>query len=824
MNKLRLVCVMTLVFSSVAAKAASASYAFGAGTFAVPSGPVAIATGDFNGDGRLDLVVSDGTGISILLGEPNGSFAPHVDYPTGTTPASGGVAVGDFNGDGKLDVVVIADPGFQMFFGNGDGTLQPSVGFELSVAPTGLTVGDFNKDGNLDIAFAIGGSDKPLVAVVLSEGKGAFESEVDYATASSSSVTTADINGDGNLDLVIGGEDPYSGVSVLIGKGNGKFQKYIATPVANYGCGALAVADLNNDGKADVVCGASDYYPGGVSVLLGNGDGRFSPAVFYPIDPVGNGPNVVVIADFNGDGKKDIASANYDGTDTSVFLGNGDGTFKGAKNYPGSINPVGIVTGDFNGDGIEDIASVAGYNISAAVTILIGRGDGTFANHVNQTIPPAPYDVSAGDFNGDGKPDLVTDSFHQPGAVSTLLGNGKGGFVVDEDKNVANFPSFLVTGDFNGDAKLDVVILDSSTNGSEISTLLGNGDGTLQAPLNQTVSSIPAGEFAAADFNRDGNLDLVICFQNSTGPSVLLGKGDGTFASPVFFNAGDTCGDPGSAFAADINDDDKPDVLVTTYNGISVLLGKGNGSFSPYAAILPGYTLQGLGDFNGDGKLDLVVSGGAALAGIALGNGNGTFQPPQTVFVPAVLSLDHTVVGDFNGDGNLDLAFISESSQTLSILLGNGDGTFGERIDLPTESSPWSMAAADFKGDGGLDMAVASAIATNKGELSIFGNRPVGALYPGSLTFGSVTVKGTRTLITELYNSGGGPLSITSISTTVGYSQTNTCGLTLSVGSSCEIRVTFKPTGAGELTGKLSIKDNATTKPQVVALSGTGVK
>jgi large repetitive protein len=100
----------------------------------------------------------------------------------------------------------------------------------------------------------------------------------------------------------------------------------------------------------------------------------------------------------------------------------------------------------------------------------------------------------------------------------------------------------------------------------------------------------------------------------------------------------------------------------------------------------------------------------------------------------------------------------------------------------------------------------------------------VGALYPGSLTFGSVTVKGTRTLITELYNSGGGPLSITSISTTVGYSQTNTCGLTLSVGSSCEIRVTFKPTGAGELTGKLSIKDNATTKPQVVALSGTGVK
>ena len=282
------------------------------------------------------------------------------------------MAVGDFNRDGKMDLVVLANPGFQILFGNGDGTFQPGVGFQLSNAPTGLVVGDFNKDGNQDLAFAIGGYSKPEVAVLLGRGNGTFEPEVDYATAGSSSVSKGDFNGDGKLDLAIGGGDAYLWVSVLLGKGDGTFGSYIATPVATNGCGAIAVADLNHDQKSDVVCGAYSYYPGGVSVLLGNGDGTFGSPVFYPIQVTGNGPNVVAIADFNGDGKPDVVSANYDGNDTSVLLGNGDGTFKAAKNYPASINPVRVVTGDFNGDGIQDIAVVAGYNASAQVTVLIG--------------------------------------------------------------------------------------------------------------------------------------------------------------------------------------------------------------------------------------------------------------------------------------------------------------------------------------------------------------------------------------------------------------------------------------------------------------------
>ena len=833
-NHPAIVLLLVITLASKFTMASVPAYAFGVGSFAVLESPTAIAVGDFNGDGRTDLAVTSGyvseyPTVSILLSQPDGSFAPAVSYQVGPygSPVTG-LAVGDFNGDGKQDLVVLANPDFQILLGNGDGTFQTGVGFQLSNAPTGVVVGDFNGDGKQDLAFAMGGYSKPQVAVLLGRGNGTFEPEVDYATAGSSSVTTGDFNGDGKLDLIVGGGSAYLGISVLLGRGDGTFGSYVATPIANNGCGAVATGDLNGDKKSDVVCGIWSTYPTGVSVLVGNGDGTFGSPVFYPIVPDASGSNVVAIADFNGDGRLDIASTNYVGYDVSILLGNGDGTFKSAKNYPGGINPIGVVIGDFNGDGIEDVASVGGYNTSASVTVLIGRGDGTFAGHFNKTITPNPYDMSVGDFNGDGKPDIAVDSFNfnGPGGVSVLLGNGKGGFTSHKDTNIGHSSSFLTTGDFNGDGRLDVLLVDSDPkSGSELlSTLLGNGDGTLQPPLSQTITSIPAGQLAVADFNLDGKLDLATCLQNTSGPSVFLGNGDGTFASPSFFNAGGMCGNPGSAFIADVNGDHKSDLLVTTYNGVSVLLGEGNGSFQPYSAILAGYTLQGIGDFNGDGKQDLVVSSMAFNVGIALGNGDGTFQAPQMVFIPSILSIDHGVVGDFNGDGELDFAFISSSPQMLSILLGNGDGTFRERIDLPTENSPWSLAASAFVVGSGLDIAVANAVYQGNGTLSMFANRPVAVLYPSPLEFGSVKVGNTKTVNTELYNSGGAPLKITTIKTTSEYTQTNTCGSTLAVGASCAVSVTFKPIVVGQHNGSLSIQDNATAKPQVVVLHASGVK
>lgn len=356
-----------------------------------------------------------------------------------------------------------------------------------------------------------------------------------------------------------------------------------------------------------------------------------------------------------------------------------------------------------------------------------------------------------------------------------------------------------------------------------LSTLLGNGNGTLQAPLNQNLSAAPS-KFAVADFNLDGKLDLATCFQLTPGVSVFLGKGDGTFAAPVFFDAGgNTVNEIGPVLTADLNGDHRPDLVVSTYSGISVLLGEGNGSFQPYHSVLPGYSLLGVGDFNGDGKPDLVVYSGTPFVGIALGNGDGTFKTPRSVYVP--MSVDRGLVGDFNGDGKLDFAFISLTYQTLSILPGNGDGTFGQRIDLPTENGPWSLTAADFTGSGGLDIALGIATLDNNGFVSIYPNRPVGALYPSSLQFGSQIIGTTsKVLTTKLYNSGGKPLAISAITTVGPYTQTHTCAASLAVGSSCTISVTFKPTTTGKQMGSLNVKDGATVKPQTIPLAGVGVK
>jgi hypothetical protein len=758
---------------------------------------------------------------------PDGSFSTAVDYPLGAFAATA-LAVGDLNGDGKIDLIAMSPypPTLFILQGNGDGTFQAASQIPLAEnsQPTGLIVGDFNKDGKLDLALS-GSFGGPAVAVLLGSGNGTFEPEVDYPTSGSLSVIAGDFNGDGFDDLAVG--SGYSGgggdtISILLGNGDGTFKPYVGVPIPGDGEDVMAAADLNHDGKLDLVVASFYSTTGAIAILLGNGDGSFAPAIFA--GPPGFGPNAVVVGDFNGDGKPDIAATNNGDNDVSVFIGIGDGTFKYPLNYPAGINPLGLVTADFNGDGHQDIGSLSSYILSAAVTVLIGRGDGTFSSHTNHAVPIFPIDLAAGDFNGDGKPDLVTDSFNSPGSVTILLGDGSGTFINHKDTKVGNYPYLLTTGDFNGDGKLDVVL--STTNaltGMEmLSTLLGNGDGTLQLPLSQNISSVP-GNLAVGDFNLDGKLDLATCLQLTTGVSVFLGKGDGTFEAPSFFDAGNTGTNVGPVFVANLNGGNKPDLVVSTASGISVLLGDGNGSFQRYRAVLPGYSLLAVGDFNSDGKADLVVSASSPFVGIALGKGDGTFAPPQSVFVPAVLTIGRAVVGDFNGDGKLDFAFIS-SAQTLSLLPGNGDGTFGQRIDFLTENSPWSIAGADFNGDGGLDLAVGIAALGSSGTVSIYKNHPVGALDPSSLDFGSLKLGSSKALTTTLYNSGGSPLSISAFTVTGGFTQANTCPASLAVGSSCAISITFQPTRVGSQRGTLRIKDSATTKPQMITLSGVGVK
>ena len=279
------------------------------------------------------------------------------------------------------------------------------------------------------------------------------------------------------------------------------------------------------------------------------------------------------------------------------------------------------------------------------MTVLIGKGDGTFTTHVNHTVPIYPYDIATGDFNGDGKLDLV-GSFNTPGAVSILLGKWQPRFH-DLQGHADRRPSlFLSHRRFQ--SRWTSRCCGKRDRSEEWNGSAFNASGERQWDPSGTTEPDaqlhPRSRFAVADFNLDGRLDLATCLQATTGVSVFLGNGDGTFAAPLFFDAGNTGTNAGPVFSADLNLDRKPDLVMSTYSGISVLLGEGNGSRT-YTAVLPGYSLLAVGDFNGDGQTG---SGGVQRDAIHWrrpGNGDGTFKSPQSVFVTSLLSVDRSVVG-----------------------------------------------------------------------------------------------------------------------------------------------------------------------------------
>jgi len=347
-----------------------------------------------------------------------------------------GITAGDFNEDGKADLAIAADIWVYVLLGNGDGTFSPASGSPLRVASppyndtatplnTAIVAGDFNHSGHLGLAVA----DQPNGAayILLGKGGGTFSpSSAAFANSAGwiDAIAAADFNGDGNLDIAFQG-------LVVLGYGDGAFSaagNLYASGIAN----GLALGDFNQDGKLDAIV-ASGYTEGpgssgsGLAVSLGRGDGTFTPG---PNSPISLGVNLqaIVAADFNGNGKLDVAVTDSAANTVIVLLGNGDGTFGAPLTIPVGNQPVAIVAGDFNSDGKLDLAVLnsawVGYNNVGygSVTLLLGNGDGTFTEAVGSPYPVGhgPYAITAADFNGDGKLDLAVANLYD-GTVSILL-------------------------------------------------------------------------------------------------------------------------------------------------------------------------------------------------------------------------------------------------------------------------------------------------------------------------------------------------------------------------------------------------------------------
>ena len=332
--------------------------------------PQATVLGDFNHDGKLDLVVlnnGDQT-VSILLGNGDGTFQPQVTYAVGHQ--SQGIAMGDFNGDGNLDLVVsnYVDDTISVLLGNGDGTFAPQVIYATAHRPQGIAVADFNGDGHLDLAVAnTFGAD---VTILLGQGDGTFvaDSPATFAVGNYPvAVATSDFNGDGYADLVVTNSGDGS-VSVLLGNGDGTFQSQIVLTIPDYpDLAPVAVGDFNGDGIPDFVVG--DTESNDVYVFLGINGLTFQAPVSYT---TGNVVFGIVAADFQGTGHLDLAVTNLGDNTVSLLLnqGDGSGTFQSQLTFPVGSTPLGIAAGDLNGDGLPDLA-VANNTYSAPFTASI---------------------------------------------------------------------------------------------------------------------------------------------------------------------------------------------------------------------------------------------------------------------------------------------------------------------------------------------------------------------------------------------------------------------------------------------------------------------
>ena len=363
-------------------------------------------------------------------------------------------------------------------------------------------------------------------------------------------------------------------VSQTVNTVPGLFQAAVSVN-ANYG-GAVVVGDFNGDGKADLALGGTGTAAS--VVLLGNGDGSFEPPIRFNVGHCFF-PRTLALGDFNGDGKPDLA-VGESCSGVNILLGNGDGTFQPPVSYATGGNPPFIAVGDFNGDGKADLALADECfgTLCVSTSMLLGNGDGTFRTGVSYNFTGSSV---VGDFNGDGKADLVTG-----GGVH--LGNGDGTFRGAQTFSPVNnycfvncginfIPASVVVGDFNGDGKADLVIPGSL--GSAVSVLLGNGDGTLRTATNYTVGNNPQ-SIAIGDFNGDGKADIAVTCSN--GVNVLSGNGDGSFRAATNYATG-LAGGFGSIAVGAFKGDGRAGVAFTAavYSssgsgvGLSVLLGTG---------------------------------------------------------------------------------------------------------------------------------------------------------------------------------------------------------------------------------------------------------
>jgi hypothetical protein len=758
--------------------------------------PSPIAVADFNGDGKLDIAVPAGTGASesviVLTGNGDGTFNSPFSGPGSTSTSVTWIQVADFNQDGAPDVVLADSSGSAtVFLNNGGGSLSESfhVVAGLSV-PYYLEVGvgDLNGDGYPDI----------VAGGYYNNAQGLYLTEPTETASASASIQVngvgrhlaqASFPAEGKYESSISSSIPLWGLlpatSTTLSVTSGGSTVTNVTPgtavllTSHVSAGTTAV----NAGQVNF-CDASAPHCTDIHILGSGALNSSGTATFRFVPGAGTHSYQAQFVEdgFGLSSASNVASLNVGPAPSPVYS---DTIAITADGSPGDYSLTATVTG-YGGTAtptgvVSFVDTSFGNNVLATASLGAGIPGIGFLESLSPSFGSYSAREVTADFNGDGIPDLAVISSDNsfgggPFTVAVFLGNGDGTFRTGptiQPSDMWIYPS-MISGDFNGDGKPDLAILsyDGSTT-SYLTILLNNGDGSFSAKptvvayqQGSTGGDVILGTMATADFNGDGKLDLAVVgdYVSSGGVTILLGNGDGTFAA-----AGPNL-DPTADFAliatGDFNGDGITDFVTPNYfefgGSPTIFLGKGDGTFTfKKASFTLDYfpTSVVVGDFNGDGVLDLAFSDLNGVE-IALGNGDGTFNetPASPIAVPSELySLQ---AGDFNHDGKPDLAGLDNYNDQIVLLLGGGDGTFAVTATTPVVSTsfvgPFQIAAADFNGDGVPDLAMltkgvntASILLTEPTETAtatVNGIAPVGAAthnveasYAGDSHYNAVT-------------------------------------------------------------------------------------
>lgn len=658
-----------------------------AGSITTSGRPFEITAADLNHDGHIDLAMTGiGPSLTVLLGNGSGGFSAPVGY--GATTRSDDLATADFNGDSHLDVAVshVFTNTISVFLGTGTGSFgQPQSIPNPAGSSYGVVTADFKIDGHIDIAVGV-----PSGVVVLpGDGAGGFGPPLQSLNGlGSSGLTGADVDDDGLLDLVA--TNPGAGSLLVLGSvGDGTFSLMRDVPVSA-GIDALAIGDLNADGRTDVVAGGTGDQ---VHVLLATGPGEFGSPVAYR---AGSLPDTLLVADLDEDGRQDVLAGNTLGYELVVLPGNGLGRLAAEISIPlqWSQTPD-LAAADFNEDGLVDLAALnsdgpyifecGGGGLAPApegpldcdprmlLTFLPRTGPATFGAPLNAPTRCAPGAMAIADFNLDGHLDVATanrgarDAFGIcfPASLSILRGDGRGAFGPLADLEVADEPDDVAAGDFNEDGIPDLV---AAFGDAGIVRVYRVDPGGLIVPVSGLLLASGPRALAVGDLNTDGHLDVAAALPGNGHVAILRGDGAGQLTPIAECAPGTGGGAPRSLSIGDFDGDDDIDIAAAVQSSLSVMHRSGNSFCVGASETIPipaGASRVGAGDLDNDGILDLLAADSSRRLTVVRGTRpllSAEADPYGAYYAQTVAT------ADFDDDGLLDVAVTSSVGNSISLV------------------------------------------------------------------------------------------------------------------------------------------------------------